>query len=299
MVARLRRVIAAAAAPALLLAGGCASGGEQATVVVTSTSYVPAESAAVGEQGSSPAPSASAADAASDAGDAQGVLEKAAGAATAAYGGSIGLATVGERGAITAGFTEASPAWSTIKVPIAIAALWADPSATGDAQLAITASDNAAAERLYAVAGPEAVNAVLAEAGLGAQVNTVKTRAEFSTFGQTQLGVADEAVLANRLACVTGAAPVIALMGQVDPSQSYGLGTLGAYFKGGWGPDEGGAYQVRQFGLVPRPEGGYAPVAVTALPADGTYETGQAMLNQAAQVLGAAAGTLPVAACQP
>jgi len=215
------------------------------------------------------------------------------------YGGQLGVATVGNEGPVAAGFTAPSSAWSTIKVPIAIAAMRAFPGLEDDARAAVSASDNAAAQRLYDAVGPEAVNSVLAQAGLAARVNTEPLRPEFSTFGQTQLSVADEAVLADRIACVESADPVLRLMGQVEPSQGYGLGAVGALFKGGWGPDTTGAYQVRQFGLVPRGDGALAPVAITALPADGTYETGQAMLSAAAETLAADPTQLPVAACQP
>lgn len=230
--------------------------------------------------------------------DAQALVDAAVAAAASASG-TAGVAVAGPEGISSAGFVDASPAWSTVKVPIAIAALRANPAVSGDAAAAITASDNQAAERLYNAAGPEAVNAVLAEAGVPAQVNTEKIRPEFSTFGQTLLGVGEEAALANALACVGGAAPVIQLMGQIDPGQSYGLGSAGSLFKGGWGPDTAGMYHVRQFGLMPRGDGTYAAVAITALPADGTYETGQIMLTAAAQALAAQAQLLPAAACQP
>ena len=193
------------------------------------------------------------------------------------FGGHLGVATVGEEGPEAAGFTAPSPAWSTIKVPIAIAAMRTVPGLEEDARAAVSASDNGAAQRLFDAVGPDAVDAVLAEAGLDARVNTEPLRPEFSAFGQTHLSVADEAVLTGRIACVEGADPVLRLMGQIDPTQVYGLGTVGALFKGGWGPDAAGAYQVRQFGLVPRGDGAWAPVAITALPADGTYETGQAL----------------------
>lgn len=215
------------------------------------------------------------------------------------YGGQLGVATVGKEGPESAGFTDPSPAWSTIKVPIAVAALRTNPGLEPDARAAVSASDNAAAQSLFHAVGSEAVNSVLAQAGIAAQVNTEPLRPEFSTFGQTHLSVADEAVLADKLACAEGAEPVLALMGQVEPSQAYGLGTVGALFKGGWGPDTTGAYQVRQFGLVPRGDGTWAPVALTALPADGTYETGQAMLTLAAEILAKDLAQLPAAICQP
>lgn len=217
---------------------------------------------------------------------------------TALYGGTIGIAVAGANGVTMAGFDAPSPAWSTIKVPIAIAALRANPGLYADAQAALTVSDNDAAARLYDAAGPDAVNQVLAEMGVGAQVNTVLTRPGFSTFGQTMLTTGQEAVMAGQLACVPGAGDVVALMRQVDASQAYGLGTTGdAAYKGGWGPDEAGMYTTRQFGLMPRGDGTVAAVAITALPADGSYGAGQGMLNAAALALQEQAGLLPQTAC--
>lgn len=231
--------------------------------------------------------------------DAQPLLDATVAHVASTFGSQLGIATIGKLGPETAGFTAPSPAWSTIKVPIAVAAMRANPGLEADARAAVSASDNAAAQRLYDAVGPGAVDAVLEDAGLAARVNTAPLRPEFSTFGQTQLSVVDEAALANTVACVEGADPVLRLMGEIDLSQAYGLDVAGALFKGGWGPDPAGAYQVRQFGLVPRGDGTWAPVALTALPADGSYETGQAMLTAAAETLAAEPAQLPAAACQP
>lgn len=279
-----RRVIGALTAAACLSA--CGPTEAPPTVVVTSTQFV----------SPSPAPIESAKPTLEPAG-VHSLVDAAVQAGS--HLGTAGAAVGGPEGIVAAGFEEPTPVWSTIKVPIAIAALRADPSMFPDAAAAITASDNDAAQRLYAVAGETGTNTVLAELGLATGVNTAPLRPEFSTFGQTPLSVADEAAMANTLACVSGAGEVLGLMGQVDPGQSYGLGTQGALFKGGWGPDESGMYQVRQFGLLPRGDGTYVPVALTALPADGTYETGQQMLSVMAQQLGEQADALAPAACQP
>lgn len=217
---------------------------------------------------------------------------------SALYGGDLGIAVWDGAEAVSSGFVAPSAAWSTIKVPIAIAALRANPGLYPDAQLALTVSDNDAAARLYDAVGPAAVEAVLAEMGVAQPVNTVLTRPGFSTFGQTMLTVGQEAHMARAMLCLPGASDVRALMGQVDPSQAYGLGATGpALYKGGWGPDEAGAYEVRQFGLLPKDDGSYVAVALTALPGDGTYGTGQGMLNAAALALQERAGELPDAVC--
>ena len=132
--------------------------------------------------------------------DAQLPLDATVAHVESTFGGQLGIATIGERGPETAGFTAPSPAWSTIKVPIAVAALRTNPGLEPDARAAVSASDNAAAQSLFDAVGSEAVNSVLAQAGIAAQVNTEPLRPEFSTFGQTHLSVADEAALADKLA---------------------------------------------------------------------------------------------------
>lgn len=273
---------------------GCSGAGEHVTVVVTSTSFVaetPA-SAPLTPEGPNPEPTVTAR-------DAQALLDATVADVTAAFDGELGVATVGERGPVTAGFADATPAWSTMKVPIAVAATRTQPGLESDVRAAITVSDNEAAGRLFDAVGPDAVDSVLSEAGVPAQVNMVDLRPEFSTFGQTLLSVADEAVLADFLPCVDGSGSVLGYMGQVEASQRYGLGAVGALFKGGWGPDTAGNYHVRQLGLIPRGDGVWSSVALTAIPADGTYETGQAMLTAAATRLAEASPALPAARCQP
>ena len=273
---------------------GCSGAGEQDTVVVTSTSFVaetPA-SAPLTPKGPSPEPTVTAR-------DAQALLDATVADVTAAFGGELGVATMGERGPVTAGFADPTPAWSTMKVPIAVAATRTQPGLESDVRAAITVSDNEAAGRLFDAVGPDAVDSVLSEAGVPAQVNMVDLRPEFSTFGQTLLSAADEAVLADSLPCVDGSGSVLGYMGQVEASQRYGLGAVGALFKGGWGPDTAGRYHVRQLGLIPRANGVWSPVALTAIPADGTYQTGQAMLTAAATRLAQASPALPAARCQP
>ena len=111
------------------------------------------------------------------------LIDAAVRAATSHHAGMLGVAIATSDGVLSSGFVAPSPAWSTIKVPIAIAA-----------------------QRLYAQAGEDAVN-------------TAPIRPEFSHFGQTLLSVSDEATMAGNLACLTGAAPVIALMGEIESAQ--------------------------------------------------------------------------------
>lgn len=294
MIARRSAALATAAACACALTA-CANRDSEPQPQVTSlseeapTSAPPSPPAAVpGEQAGEGAASQSK----------KPDLQSVVASVTADYGGQLGIAAAGAGGVEGAGLSFATPAWSTIKVPLAIAAMRQDPSLAPSVRSAITLSDNAAAESLYQAAGPDAVNAVLAEGGITTPLNTLPLRPGFSTFGQTSLTPKEEAVFAGSAACLRGAGEVLGLMGEIDPSQAWGLGAVvGARFKGGWGPDEAGAYQVRQLGLVPRGDGTYAAVALTALPADGALAAGEAMLTAAASALDAS--KLPPAACQP
>ena len=190
-----------------------------------------------------------------------------------------------------AGTDRPLPTWSTIKVPISVASLRADSSLIPQVTSAITASDNTAAEQLWAFLGtPEqaaaATGTILREAGLEVAVNTAKVRPEFSTFGQTQMTTQQLAIFAAGLSRVENANTVLELMGQIDPSQRYGLGQIPqARFKGGWGPNPSGLYDVRQLGIVPTARGSVG-VALTLSPGGGTYEEAQAMASILAEGLG-------------
>lgn len=191
------------------------------------------------------------------------------------------LVTGGETGPASA-----RAAWSTSKVPLAIAALRNDPATASTVETALTESDNAAAEQLWSSLGDPATAAaavqdVLREAGdTTTTVQDQVVRPGFSAFGQTMWTTADQASFAGKLSCLAGAEPVLDAMGRISNGGGYGLGLIpGARFKGGWGPDESGAYQVRQFGLVPGRDGTQVPVAIAATSPDGSYEGGQRVLN--------------------
>ncbi|WP_225723476.1 MULTISPECIES: hypothetical protein [Corynebacterium] len=219
--------------------------------------------------------------------------------AAAAAGGAIAIAAAGE--VATAGSVD-MPAWSTMKVPVAIAALRHDPSVASFVAPAIQQSSNADAEALWSSMGDpgtagQLTGAVLAEGGSSATVQTSVVRPGFSSFGQTQWPLDQQAQFATKLRCINGSEQVVANMGRVSADQSYGLGRIpGALFKGGWGPDESGMYKVRQFGLVPAGDG-YIGVAIAAAAPDGSYESGQEILNQMASIVQRHLGSLQASAC--
>jgi hypothetical protein len=184
-------------------------------------------------------------------------------------------------------------AWSTIKVPLAIAALRHDPEgAASDAEAAITVSDNGAAEALWESLGDgleaaKAVQEVLDEAGDAVTgVAGPRTRLDYTAFGQTEWTLANQARFASRLPCLAQSAPVTELMQQITPEQRWGLGSItGAEFKGGWGPDDNtGVYLVRQFGVVPTKSGDVA-IALAAQADTGQFEDATALLDRLAQLI--------------
>jgi hypothetical protein len=189
-------------------------------------------------------------------------------------------------------------AWSTIKVPIAMAVeRRADghPSASEQSLLtrAITASDNSAAVALWSSLGtPDAaaaaVRGVLAETGdTSTRVETQILRPGFTSFGQTHWSLVAQQRFIAGLPCLPNSAPVRSLMEQVVADQRWGLGTFGAdtQFKGGWGPEPDGRYLVRQMGIVRLTGGRRLAASMATMPADGTFETGTASLTEIAQWL--------------
>ncbi len=225
-------------------------------------------------------------------------------------GGQVGLAIMpvgGGRMTIFGDWTSGI-AWSTIKVPLAIAALRhdSDRSILEEAEAAITVSDNDAAEQLWQSLGDgleaaQAVQDVIDEGGDSTTgVAGPRTRLDYTAFGQTEWTLANQVRFASRLPCLPQTSEVTALMSEITPEQSWGLGTLpGAAFKGGWGPDDDtGIYTVRQFGVVPT-ESGLVAVALAAQADSGTYDDATAMLSRLAVLLGRHLNELRGGSCTP
>lgn len=224
-------------------------------------------------------------------------LEEAVRKVQSKYSGQLGVALTNPRGDRSAapaeyGSLSEGPAWSTAKVPVAIAAA-KNSGVSAEMRSAITASDNAAADSMWRALGSPvqagaAATAVLRQGGdQETTIETEVTRPGFSSFGQTRWSLSNQATFGANLQCIAGGTAVSALMGQIAAGQNYGLGSIpGAHFKGGWGPDEKGGYLTRQFGFIPGEKPGtFLGVAIAAKPSDGSYETGQAMLTELAKSL--------------
>jgi hypothetical protein len=176
-------------------------------------------------------------------------------------------------------------AWSTIKVPLAIAALRSGRSrAKGLVVKAITESDNAASERLWSQLGKSVdaarqVQAIIEEAGDSATVvESQRVRPGFTAFGQTHWSLARQAQFAAQLPGIAGASTVFDLMCHLTAGHRWGLAAKGIAAKGGWGPGGTGRdYLVRQFGVVSTESGDVG----VALAADApTFDTGVDVLNR-------------------
>jgi hypothetical protein len=197
-------------------------------------------------------------------------------------------------------------AWSSIKVPLALAAQRADPEGSeADIVLAITNSDNAAAQRLWESLGTPveaaaAVQDVLAEAGdTTTQVQSQQVRPGFTAFGQTQWSLLAQAEFAAAFPCLPDSTDILALMRKVSATQQWGVQMIeDTAVKGGWGPepDPEGNYLVRQLAVVPV---GDAQVAITmATTSDGgTFEDGTAILDSVGAWVSANLDELPAGTC--
>lgn len=207
--------------------------------------------------------------------------------------------------AVELGDVRTGVAWSTSKVPVAMA-LYARNGGRVTAQMksAITMSDNTAALGMWSSLGGGETAAARAEQQLRlagdtqTQVQGRVLRAGFTPFGQTQWRLADQAQLAASMPCMKSGPAVLRLMDNVTRSQQWGLGTInsGARFKGGWGPGvrpgKADGYLVRQFGLVTIGKNHYG-ISIAAQPANGSFGTGAQSLTR---ISGWASRYLPKAA---
>ncbi|RDI67820.1 hypothetical protein [Nocardia pseudobrasiliensis] len=220
---------------------------------------------------------------------------------SAPLGGAVGFACapVGGGPVVELGEWSGGVAWSTSKVPLAVAALRAAPSVTKSLVVAaITRSDNAAAEQLWSLLGTPAaaagaVEAVLRDGGdTATRVRSLRVRPEFTAFGQTEWSAARQARFTARLPNIERGPDVLALMRALVPEQRWGLARLpGAAVKGGWGPDEEGTL-VRQLAVLPNGSGRTA-VVVGAVPDSGIVDDGIVLLDRLAEWVGEHLAHLP------
>jgi beta-lactamase class A len=175
--------------------------------------------------------------------------------------------------------------WSTMKVPVIVAAMQEGRAQQEAVEAAITRSDNDAALFVWEELGGDdtarasRVDAVLRQAGDDAtSVVDVPDPRGFSPFGRTVWSLAGAATFYRSLATGELLSPtdtdlILDAMGRVVADQRWGVGAAAwdaappLRFKGGWGPSESdsGGHEVLQVGLIGEGEDGVViAIAATA-----------------------------------
>jgi hypothetical protein len=222
----------------------------------------------------------------------------------------LAVAPLGEGSTEVLGADVPAHGWSTTKVPVLVALLKAR-GARG-----LTAQENLLAHSAITESNNESILALFAdleqiEGGLdGASVyiqqlfrqsgddETVVTTAPppagaVTTFGQTEWRPSEAVKFFRALGngCLLPAdqsSYVLNLMENIEPSESWGLGSAGfgsVAFKGGWGPEPSGAYLVRQSGIIDVGSSRGVAVSIVAFPSSGSFSTGTQMLTDTAMWL--------------
>ena len=191
--------------------------------------------------------------------------------AASAEGGRVGIALATGDGVDHVGLSGESWAWSTIKVPVAIAAERADVAG----QLiddTITVSDNNTSYQLA-----RNIDFDLGDLPHVPELDPLP--------GETVWPLREQARFAADIPCLDTGGTTYEAMGEIVDWQSYGLAEIdGAHFKGGWGVDAPRLYSMRQIATVPV-DGGYLGIAVQTYPDDTSHDTGTAILDVIGQQL--------------
>lgn len=295
--------MAVAALGAVWVLSACGAPSEQPVTVVTKTEIVPAQSSSTPPSSSVPVSSSAA--------QAGGIAALKRGWATLSprlsQPVSVSVVAVGTSASprVDLGTLPTQVAWSTIKVPLAIAAERKNGPQTATAA-AIQQSDNASAEALWASLGSDeqasaAVNVVLREGGSTADVPSTRLRAGFTIFGQTQWPVPDAATFSAHLPCMGGAKRVIGYMETVAGNQQWGAEIMtkptATAVKGGWGPGSTSGYVVRQVGFVTNRDGTMTAITMATFAPGSSLGSGTAVLNQVGKWLNANAKAMPRGKC--
>ncbi|MBV7294422.1 hypothetical protein KRX51_00595 [Corynebacterium sp. TAE3-ERU12] len=180
------------------------------------------------------------------------------------YGGEVGISLAVPGAGLDssapkvehAGSVQDGVAWSTSKVPLAVATVRRTHEVTDAVENAITISDNDSASALWNDLGGwgysgEAMDEVLRDGGDSTTTFGSAQKLGNLPFGEVPWRVDDQAAFGANLLCISGGELVSQVMAHIHPEHAYGLGRIeGARFKGGWSPEDTG-YFMRQFGIIP------------------------------------------------
>ena len=199
----------------------------------------------------------------------------------------VGVAVYDGETDVYAGSVGVMPAWSTIKVPIAVAAQeyceYDDETLQDLTSASIEWSDNDSATSLWTCIGPDEeasriVGEEISKGGMSVEVEPY--------FGTTPWPVPAQARYAHHLGSLPDNHPVITEMHKIDPEHSYGLGTIdGLPFKGGWSDADDGSWHSRQLGFTTVDDKIYG-IAIAARSVDGSEADCQEALGEIAGFLG-------------
>ena len=217
----------------------------------------------------------------------------------------IAIVPVGRSGrAISVGDRTPLVAWSSIKVPLAVASQRANGQSAPQVP-AIVESDNSAAEQLWGSLGSDsdaaaAVTEVLRDGGdTTTTVPSRHLRDGFTIFGQTTWPLPNAAAFTAHLPCMAGTEHVLSLMRQVAGNQQWGVEAMTSPWstavKGGWGPGATSGYVVRQIGLIIHADGSMTAVAMAT--SGPSLDSGISALNVVAQQLDKSIRKLPRGRC--
>ncbi|MHA2787736.1 hypothetical protein ACXZ66_01095 [Corynebacterium sp. S7] len=193
----------------------------------------------------------------------------------------VAISVYSPNGNVSLGSIATMPAWSTIKVPIALASL---EQCSYDDELrdeliadSLEWSDNDSAYSLWTCLGTDdeakdLVEDVVAESGTSINIAPA--------YGMTEWSVAAQARYGYSLTELDSDNPVIQGMSNVIDEQSFGIGEIdGAVFKGGWSDTEEGTFQTRQFGFI-EVGGEQYGIAIAADSLSGSQEDTQSALTE-------------------
>lgn len=172
-----------------------------------------------------------------------------------------GVAVADSTDVVQAGLPGEEPTWSTVKVPIAIAAL-RDGASPDLVDLAIKESDNDAA---YALWSHVQWNEGDASSALKELLDDYGSTGELEEpFGYSRWLLKDQAVFGSQLPCIPEAEYVYDAMDEIVAWQDNGLDKLpNTRAKGGWGlSEEDNGYTHRQVGVRDTGNGGSIGLAI-------------------------------------
>lgn len=203
-----------------------------------------------------------------------------------------------------------SPAWGSIRIPIALAAARAQPNDLTKVTAAIADSDPAAVADLWRELGDKPGDAVTEAIGsLGDAETKVSGTAQtsYEDLARTAWSTASQAKFGAGLLCAKDRSPVTSAMMQA-PSNSdsrWGLqtasGKQGVQFvaaHGGWGPEGENGYSARQLGLVQTTRG-LMSVSIASQAASKSREDAVSIVTQATDWLTRNLAQLPAGFCNP